>query len=86
MWRRQHRIKKYGFDEDFGLLSIGVLVDKHLIDFKYIVNRSYTISKELYIECKKLLGENYEKVELLAKALLKHETMIGVDIKILLGV
>ena len=77
-------IEKYGFDEDFGLLSIGVLADKHLIDSKYIVNRSSTISKELYIECKKLLSENYEKVELLAKALLKHETMSGADIKTLL--
>ena len=77
-------IEKYGFDEDFGLLSIGVLADKHLIDSKYIVNRSSTISKELYTECKKLLSENYEKVELLAKALLKHETMSGADIKTLL--
>lgn len=77
-------IEKYGFDEDFGLLSIGVLADKHLIDSKYIVNRSSAISKELYTECKKLLRENYEKVELLAKALLKHETMSGADIKELL--
>ena len=77
-------IEKYGFDEDFGLLSIGVLADKHLIDSKYIVNRSSTISKELYAECRELLSENYEKVELLAKALLKHETMSGADIKTLL--
>ena len=77
-------IEKYGFDEDFGLLSIGVLADKHLIDSKYIVNRSSTISKELYAECRELLSENYEKVELLAKALLKHETMSGADIKALL--
>lgn len=78
-------IETYGFDEDYGLLDIGVLSDKHLVDSEDIRKRASKMSNEIYAECKDLLRNNYTKVEKLANKLLEVESMSGEDIVALLG-
>ena len=76
-------VEKLGFDPTFGLLDIEELSRNHLIDGNNITQKLGDISKQWYEECRTLLAENYDKVELLAKALLEKETMTGDEIETL---
>lgn len=77
-------IEQFGFDDDFGMLDVSVLSNKHLIDGSVIINKMSVMSKKFYADCKKMLSDNYDKVELLAKQLLEKETLSGNEIKSLL--
>lgn len=74
-------IENLGFDDDFGLLDISVLSKTHLVDGKELTKRLSNMSKDRYSKCKKLLEENYDKVEKLAKKLLEVETLGGKEIE-----
>lgn len=74
-------IEQFGFDDDFGMLDVSVLSNKHLIDGSVIINKMSVMSKKFYADCKKMLSDNYDKVELLAKQLLEKETLSGNEIK-----
>lgn len=73
-------IEEFGFDDDFGLLNVSVLSEKHLVDSKDITERMSRWSKKCYNECHDLLTKNYDKVELLAQELLASETLTGEQI------
>ena len=77
-------IERLGFDDDFGLLDIGVLSREHLLDSKDITKKLSSMSKELYTECKLRLIDNYDKVETLAQSLLDCNTLSGDEIDKLL--
>ena len=77
-------IERLGFDDDFGLLDIGVLSREHLLDSKDITKKLSQMSKELYTECKQKLNDNYDKVETLAQSLLDCNTLSGDEIDKLL--
>lgn len=77
-------IERLGFDDDFGLLDIGVLSREHLLDSKDITKKLSQMSKELYTECKQKLNDNYDKVETLARSLLDCNTLSGDEIDKLL--
>lgn len=73
-------VEKFGFDDDFGLLDVGVLSKEHLVDSAEITKIISNMSKTLYDRCKKMLLDNYELVELLANKLLEVETLNGDEI------
>ena len=77
-------IERLGFDDDFGLLDMGVLSREHLLDSKDITKKLSQMSKELYTECKQKLNDNYGKVETLAQSLLDCNTLSGDEIDKLL--
>ena len=77
-------IERLGFDDDFGLLDMGVLSREHLLDSKDITKKLSQMSKELYTECKQKLNDNYDKVETLAQSLLDCNTLSGDEIDKLL--
>ena len=77
-------IERLGFDDDFGLLDVGVLSREHLLDSKDITKKLSQMSKELYTECKQKLNDNYDKVETLAQSLLDCNTLSGDEIDKLL--
>lgn len=77
-------IERLGFDDDFGLLDMGVLSREHLLDSKDITKKLSQMSKELYTECKQKLNDNYDKVETLARSLLDCNTLSGDEIDKLL--
>ncbi len=70
-------VEKLGFDQQFGLLDVEVLSRQHLLNGENIMNRVSEMSVKLYDKCKKLLQDNYEKVEIVARALLDKETISG---------
>lgn len=72
--------ERLGFDENFGLLDIGLLSNNHLVNSEDITEKLSQMSKKLYSECRAKLAENYYLVEKLAKALLKEETLSGAEI------
>ena len=74
-------IEHLGFDEDFGMLDVSVLGNEHLVDSKIITNKLSKMSNEIYIECKRMLEDNYDKVEALALQLLQEETLSGNEVK-----
>lgn len=73
-------IEKLGFDKQFGLLDVSVLGREHLVNSDIITDKLSTMSVELYDRCKKLLSDNYDKVEMLAQKLLDVESLSGDDI------
>lgn len=77
-------IEHLGFNEDFGLLDIGVLSREHLIDSKDITDKLSQMSKQLYKECKELLLSNYNKVEIIAEGLISSGSLSGEEINELL--
>ena len=74
-------IEKLGFDEEFGLLDMGVLAKNHLLNSKEIAERMGEMSKRLFANCKQDLITNYELVEKLAQKLLEVETLSGKEIE-----
>lgn len=70
-------IEKVGFDDQSGLLDVSVLSREHLVDAGATSRRMADMSKEIYGRCRGMLGQNYDKVERLAKRLLEDETLAG---------
>ena len=78
-------IEKFGFDKKFGMLDMGILANEHLVSSDIITKKLQQMSTELYDQCKKLLEENYNKVEILAQKLLERESIPGPEIKALIS-
>lgn len=78
-------LQKFGFDEDFGLVDVELLRDAGFVDGEDTTERLSEMSKRLYSETLEQLKANYDKVEVLAKALLESETLSGDEISELLG-
>lgn len=70
-------VTKLGFNEEFGVLNLDILLDKHLIDSSNSFEVIQSKAKELYEDTFKLLSENYNLVETLAQVLLERETIGG---------
>ena len=79
-------VTRLGFNEDFGLLNLDILLDKRVIDKTSSFELIQAKSKELYNSGMSLLKEHYDLVEKLAQALLEYETLSGNEIKNLLEV
>ena len=77
-------IEHFGFDQDFGMLDVSVLTKEHLVNSTLVTDRLKDMSIAMHEECRKLLSENYDKVEIVAQALLRKETLSGHEIKDLL--
>lgn len=77
-------VEHLGFSEELGLLDVGVLAEDHLVDSALVTDQMSAMSKKLYKECKDKLTASYEKVELLAQALLDKETLSGSQIEYLM--
>ena len=77
-------IERLGFDKDFGLLDITVLAQNHLINSDKVLEKLSKMSIEYYKECKNLLEVNYDKVEVVAQALLEREVLTSTEINELL--
>lgn len=73
-------IKRYGFDNEFGLLDIDLLMDNTLIEADKILDKMSYLSNLFYKEAKELLESNYNLVELLAKKLLEVESLTADNI------
>lgn len=73
-------IKRYGFDADFGLLDMDVLMDNMLIEANTILGKMSKLSNKYYEETKELLKANYNLVERLAKKLLEVESLTADNI------
>lgn len=78
-------VEHLGFDKEFGLLDVSVLSKEHLVDGSDLAKKLGAMSLELYAECKKLLSDNYDKVERLAQKLLDVETLSGDEIDVLMN-
>ena len=78
-------IEHYGFNPDFGMVDMSVLQQNRFVDSSEITSRISAMSKTLYDDCRKLLEENYDKVENLAQALLEQESMSGDEIMKIIG-
>ena len=76
-------IKRYGFEDDFGLVDMTVLEDNSFIEGSSITSRVSEMSKCLYKDTIDILKKNYNLVEVLAKKLLEVETISGDDILLL---
>lgn len=74
-------VEKYGFDEDTGLVDLGVLRNKNIISSKDISERVKAISKELEEFTTGSLKIHFDMVEKLAQELLDKETLDGKEIK-----
>lgn len=68
-------IRRYGFDNDFGLLDMDVLKDNMLIEADTMLSKMSELSRKFYKDTVNLLSENYGLVEILAKKLLEVETL-----------
>lgn len=72
---------RYGFRSDFGLINIDVLQKDSLIDSSYVIKQLSELSKIYYRKSMILLKENYERVEILARALLEKETLTAEEVQ-----
>ena len=77
-------VEKLGMDKDFGLLDTSVLSKEHLLDGSETARKLGKMSIELYAETKKMLSDNYDKVETLAQKLLDADSLSGEQIEELL--
>lgn len=68
-------VEVYGFSDDVGMLSVQEL-DKHGVKVG-VSEAIQSLSKSLYFDTLDVLRKNYAKIELLANALLKYETLNG---------
>ena len=75
----------YGFEKSFGLLDLGTMIEKNLVDKQDITDRLKTLSARLEQECRTVLTENYALVERLATALLERETLTSEEVYKILG-
>lgn len=77
-------IERFGFDKDFGMLDMEVLLERSMLDSSGVVDRMSEMSKSLYADTLRMLESEYGRVELLAQELLDKETLSGEDIQALL--
>ena len=70
-------VEKFGFDKSFGLLDVSVLNREHLVSSDAIMATIQATSRKYYEECKEIMKDNYDKVEMIAKLLLDKETISG---------
>ena len=73
-------ICRVGFDEEIGLVDVNALAEVGILDKHDLAKRITKMAKEIYLETRDLLKDNYDKVEKLAQKLLEVETMSGDDI------
>ena len=78
-------IEKFGFDDDFGLLDMDILKNQGMIQDNQVRIKISELSKELYKDTVKLLTNNYELVERLAKRLIEDETLSGKEVESILS-
>lgn len=74
-------VSKLGFNESTGLLDYEFLSQNVLPTNDKIIDEMSELSNRLYDETVKLISENKEIVERLAKVLLKEKTLSGEDVK-----
>lgn len=72
-------ITRYGFDETYGLLDLSYLTDRGITDLS-LREKLSSMSSKLYQDTVDLLRQHYNKVELIANALLERETLSGNEI------
>lgn len=78
-------ICEQGFDDKFGLISMNVLSQTHILNENDTLFRIRQMSIKFYNDSISMLLKNFEKVELLAEKLLEVETLNGQDIEELLS-
>ena len=77
-------VERFGFDNEFGLLDMGVLQEQRLLEGNVIIEKLRDLSKTFYEETVGLLSSNYTLVEVLAQKLLDVETLSGTEVEDLL--
>ena len=70
-------VERLGFDEQTGLLDLGVLAKDHLVNTASTITSLTRLSNELFEECLAKLKANYRYVDVLAEALLAEESLPG---------
>lgn len=73
-------IEHLGFDNNFGLLDMSVLGQNHILNSDSVTEKLSKMSNDLYEKTLELLKANYDKVEILAQALLEAEQLSGEEI------
>jgi len=76
-------VTKFGFDKSVGFIDLEVLAGEFQTN-ETVIERVKELSKEMYQETLKLLKENYDMVEVLAKKLLEVKTMSGEEVDALM--
>ena len=74
-------VEKLGFCSEFGMIDMDVLSSAHLISGEAVTEKVGEISRAWYEECREKLRGSFDKVERLAAALLKEETLSGTRIE-----
>lgn len=72
-------VTKFGFDKSVGFIDLEVLAGEFQTN-ETVIERVKELSKEMYQETHKLLKNNYDMVEVLAKKLLEVKTMSGEEV------
>ena len=73
-------ITKYGMDEDFGLINLGVIAGHEKIEHEVLLGKCSEKIKGLYEETKKIILDNKTTLDNLAEALLEKETLDELEI------
>ncbi|PHV71984.1 cell division protein FtsH [Sporanaerobium hydrogeniformans] len=68
-------LMRYGMDEEFGLVNWKVLLGEDKTEGRWLLEKASTHLNKLYEECKQILINHKEVLELLAEALLEKETL-----------
>ena len=74
-------VRKFGFDDDTGLVDFEVLAKTNINAEDLITQRVIELSKEFYSKAVEMLRDNYDIVEVLANKLLEVETLSGNEIR-----
>lgn len=75
----------FGFSKVLGLLDYQTLGQSNLVDKTMVLNNMVSLANEWKSAAAKLLADNKDKLELLAKTLLERETMTGSEVEELLA-
>ncbi len=77
-------VGQYGFEEQFGVLNLGVLQENGLVHEEQVTTFLIQLSKKLYEEATVTLQNHYEWIVHLAEHLLEIETMTGEEFSLLM--
>lgn len=73
-------IANLGYDSDFGMLNLDVLTEKQLMTDSHLFEMIQRKSKELYARTEALIDHNIGTLDVIAKALMEHETLTGSEL------
>ena len=75
----QSYLMLFGFSDTLGMLDLKTLVENNICDNKLLLDEMRKISKNCYDTVKETLKDNYNLVEVVAKALMEKEILTGAE-------